>query len=147
VFGVVICKICFKIVFGVVICKICLKILCVVIVVNVIMISNFCLVIVVNVIMILNLCLVIVVNVIMILDLWLVIVVNVIMILNLCFEYCCKRDYEIGFVFGVAGAESWFGANLAIFFSQFCCWTVAARNATSHWDDGVVQSSLSNDDD
>jgi hypothetical protein len=85
--------------------------------------------------MILDLCLVIFVNVIMALNLWLVIVVNMIMILNFVFDYCCKCDYEIGFVFCVAGAESWFGANLEIFFCEFC-WTVTSRNATSHWDDG-----------
>ena len=62
------------------------------------------------------------------------------------FGYSCECKYEIGFVFGVAGAASWFGAILTIFFGEFC-WTVTARNTTSHWDHGVVQSSLSTDDD
>ena len=45
------------------------------------------------------------------------------------FDYCCICHCEIGFVFGVAGAECWFGANLAIFFCEFC-WTITSRNAT-----------------
>lgn len=49
------------------------------------------------------------------------------------------------FVFGVAEAKRWDGAILTIFFGEFC-WTITARNATSYWDDGVAQSSLSNED-
>lgn len=44
------------------------------------------------------------------------------------------------FVFGVAEAERWTGAALAILFGQFC-WTVTARNA-GNGDDGIAESHL-----
>jgi len=57
------------------------------------------------------------------------------------FGHWCGCDYDIEFVSGVAEAVRWVGAILTVFFGELC-WTIIARNATRHWDDGVVQSSL-----